>query len=47
MVYVNIFIGKTDAEAKTPLLWPPDVENWLIGKDCKRLKAGGEGDDRG
>ena len=28
-----IFIGSTDAEAKTPILWPPDVKNWLIGKD--------------
>ena len=28
-----IFIGKTDAEAETPVLWPPDVNNWLIGKD--------------
>ena len=28
-----IFIGKTDPEAKTSLLWPPDVKNWLIGKD--------------
>ena len=28
-----IFIGKTDAEAETPILWPPDVKNWLIGKD--------------
>ena len=28
-----IFIGRTDAEAETPLLWPPDVTNWLIGKD--------------
>ena len=27
-----IFIGRTDAEAKTPKLWPPDVKNWLIGK---------------
>ena len=27
-----IFIGRTDAEAETPILWPPD-ENWLIGKD--------------
>ena len=26
-----IFIGRTDAEA--PILWPPDVKNWLIGKD--------------
>ena len=28
-----IFIGRTDAEAKTPILWPSDVKNWLIGKD--------------
>ena len=28
-----IFIGKTDAEAETQLLWPPDVKNWLIWKD--------------
>ena len=28
-----IFIGGTDAEAETPVLWPPDVKNWLIGKD--------------
>ena len=28
-----IFIRKTDAEAETPILWPPDVNNWLIGKD--------------
>ena len=28
-----IFIGKTDAEAETPILWPPDAKNWLIGKD--------------
>ena len=27
------FIGRTDAEAETPVLWPPDVKNWLIGKD--------------
>ena len=29
----QIFIGGTDAEAETPILWPPDVKNWLIGKD--------------
>ena len=29
----GIFIGKTDAEAETPKLWPLDVKNWLIGKD--------------
>ena len=28
-----IFIGRTDADAKTPILWPPDAKNWLIGKD--------------
>ena len=28
-----IFIGRTDAEAETPILWPPNVRNWLIGKD--------------
>ena len=28
-----IFIWRTDAKAETPILWPPDVENWLIGKD--------------
>ena len=28
-----IFIGRTDAEAETPILWPPDTRNWLIGKD--------------
>ena len=27
-----IFIGRTDAEAETPMLWPPDVKNWLTGK---------------
>ena len=40
-----IFIGKTDAEAETPILCPPDAKNWLIGKDlvccssrgCKEL----------
>ena len=28
-----MFIGRSDAEAETPILWPPDVKNWLIGKD--------------
>ena len=28
-----IFIGRTDAEAETPIFWPPDVKNWLLGKD--------------
>ena len=29
----SIFIGRTDAEAETPILWPSNVKNWLIGKD--------------
>ena len=29
----SIFIGRTDAEAEGPILWPPDAKNWLIGKD--------------
>ena len=28
-----IFIGRTDAEAETPIIWPPDAKNWLIWKD--------------
>ena len=28
-----IFIGRTDAQAETPILWPSDAKNWLIGKD--------------
>ena len=28
-----IFIGRTDAEVETPILWPPDAKNWLIWKD--------------
>ena len=28
-----VFIGKTDVEAETPILWPPDAKSWLIGKD--------------
>ena len=28
-----VFIGRTDAEAETPVLWPPHVKSWLIGKD--------------
>ena len=44
-----VFIGRTDAEAETPVLWPPHGKSWLIGKDwCwEGLGAGGEGDDRG
>ena len=28
-----VFTGRTDVEAETPILWPFDVKNWLIGKD--------------
>ena len=28
-----VFIGRTDVEAETPILWPSDVKSWLIGKD--------------
>ena len=45
-----VFIGRTDAEAEAPILWPPHVKSWLIGKDPDAgggLGAGGEGDDRG
>ena len=43
-----LFIGRTDAEAETPILWPPDVKSWLTGKDpdagidWERLKGKGE-----
>ena len=45
-----MFIGRTDVEAETPILWPPDVESWLIWKDPDAGKDWGreeEGDDRG
>ena len=45
-----IFIGRTDAEAETPILWPPHVKSWLNWKRpwCwEGLGAGEEGDDRG
>ena len=37
-----IFIGRTDVEAKTPLLWPPDAKSWLIWKDSDAGKDGGQ-----
>ena len=46
----QIFTGRTDARAETPILWPPDAKNRLTGKRLRcweRLKARGEGDDRG
>ena len=45
-----IFIGRIDPEAEAPILWPPDVKNWLNGKDPdtgKDWKAGQEEDSRG
>ena len=33
-----IFTGRTDAEAEAPILWPPDVKNWLIRKDPDAVK---------
>ena len=45
-----MFIGRSDVEAETPILWPPDAKSWLVWKRpwCwERLRAGGEGDDRG
>ena len=47
-----IFIGRTDAEAVTPILWPPDVKNWLIwndpdaGKDWRWEEKGTTEDER-
>ena len=37
-----IFIGKTDAEAETPILWPPDAKSQLIGKDTHAGKDWGQ-----
>ena len=35
-----IFIGKTDAEVEAPILWPPDVKNWLLRKIEGRRRRG-------
>ena len=37
-----VFIGRTDVEAETPVLWPPDAESWLIGKDPDAGKDWGQ-----
>ena len=37
-----ILVGRTDAEAETPILWPPNVKNWLIGKDPDAGKDWGQ-----
>ena len=38
------FIGRTDIEAETPILWPPDVKSWLIWKDPDAGKDWGKGE---
>ena len=38
----RMFIGRTDVEAETPILQPPDVKNWLIGKDPDARKDWGQ-----
>ena len=46
-----IFIGRTDAEAETPIVWPPDAKSWLIrkdpdaGKDWRREEKGATEDE--
>ena len=37
-----VFIGRTDVEAETPMLWPPDAKSWLIGKDLDAGKDRGQ-----
>ena len=37
-----VFIGRTDVEAETPILWPPDVKSWLIWKDADAGKDWGQ-----
>ena len=39
-----IYIGRTDAEAEAPILWPPDAKSWLIGKDPDAGKDWGQGE---
>ena len=38
--HIRIFIGRTDAEAEAPILWPPDEKSQLIGKDPDAKKDG-------
>ena len=37
-----VFIGRTDAEAETPILWPPHAKSWLIGKDLDAERDWGQ-----
>ena len=41
-----IFIGRTDAKAEAPILWPPDAKNWLLGKDLDAEKDWGQEEKR-
>ena len=47
-----VFTGKTDVESETPILWPPDANNWLIwkdpdvGKDWRQEEKGTTADQR-
>ena len=46
----RVFLGRNDAKAETPILWPLHAKSWLIGKDSvagRDLGVGGEGADRG
>ena len=40
-----VFMGRTDVEAETPILWPPDVKNWLIWKDPYAGKDSRQGEE--
>ena len=41
-----IFIRRSDAEGEAPIIWPPDVKNWLIGKDSDAGKDWGQEEKR-
>ena len=42
----SVFIGRTDVEAETPILWPPHAKSWLIGKDLDAGRDWGQ-DEKG
>ena len=39
---LSFLIGRSDAEAEAPILWPPDVKSWLVGKDTDTGKDWGQ-----
>ena len=41
LILANLEIGRTDVEAETLILWPPDAKSWLIGKDLDAGKDWG------